>query len=34
VSTGRERCGTRMRDGTLVDTITYDLLEWEFPGRR
>jgi RimJ/RimL family protein N-acetyltransferase len=34
VATGRERCGTRMRDGTLVDTITYDLLEWEFPGRR
>lgn len=26
VETGRERGGTRLRDGSLVDTIIYDLL--------
>jgi RimJ/RimL family protein N-acetyltransferase len=29
--TGRERLGTRLRDGTLVDTITYDMLRAELP---
>jgi len=32
VETGRERGGTQLRDGSLVDTITYDLLESEYPG--
>lgn len=32
VETGRERGGTKLRDGNLVDTITYDLLESEYPG--
>lgn len=31
VTTGRERCGTELRDGTRVDTIAYDLLEREYP---
>lgn len=30
VETGRERSGTRMRDGSLVDSITYDLLVEEY----
>ena len=31
VTVGRERCGTRLRDGTLVDTVCYDLLASEYP---
>jgi RimJ/RimL family protein N-acetyltransferase len=30
VQTGRERRGTKLRDGSLVDTITYDLLADEY----
>lgn len=30
VTTGRERSSTTLRDGTVVDTITYDLLESEY----
>ena len=32
IETGRERAATRLRDGSLVDTITYDLLESEYRG--
>ena len=32
VTTGRERSSTRLRDESLVDTITYDLLESEYVG--
>jgi RimJ/RimL family protein N-acetyltransferase len=33
VLTGRERCGTKLRDGSLVDTMCYDLLATEYHSR-
>ncbi|HET6625608.1 MAG TPA: GNAT family N-acetyltransferase [Nocardioidaceae bacterium] len=30
VTVGRERCGTKLRDGSLVDTVCYDLLASEY----
>jgi RimJ/RimL family protein N-acetyltransferase len=32
VTIGRERCGTSLRDGSLVDTVCYDMLASEYPG--
>ena len=32
VTTGRERASSRLRDGSLVDTLSYDLLESEYRG--